>query len=73
MGVVSKIVTLLFTDLNKYLNQFRISKNDTSIPYLSANLVYITKADMPLEIESKIMYSIFQKNPRELTPTFCCM
>ena len=61
---------ITFTDLNKYLNQFRDLKNDTSIPYLSANLVYITKADMPMEIESKIMYSIFQKNPKRANTYF---
>ncbi|MCX6307301.1 MAG: potassium transporter Kup, partial [Bacteroidia bacterium] len=43
---------------------------DTKIPYLSANLVYITKADEPMEIESKIIYSIFRKHPKRANTYF---
>ncbi len=61
---------ITFTDLSKYLNHFRDLKNDSSIPYLSANLVYITKADQPMEIESKIIYSIFRKHPKRANTYF---
>ena len=61
---------ITFTGLHKYLNQFRDLKNDSSIPYISANLVYITKSDKPMEIESKIIYSIFQKHPKRANTYF---
>jgi len=61
---------ITFTNLDKYLNYFRDLKNDASIPYLSANLVYITKADSPMEIESKIIYSIFRKHPKRANTYF---
>ncbi|MDP4278650.1 MAG: KUP/HAK/KT family potassium transporter, partial [Bacteroidota bacterium] len=61
---------ITFTDLTKYLDQFRDLKNDKSIPYLSANLVYITKADHPMMIESKIIYSIFRKHPKRANTYF---
>ena len=59
-----------FTNLENYINQFNDLKNDTSIPYLSANLVYISKATEPIQVESKIMYSIFQKHPKRANTYF---
>lgn len=59
-----------FTDLDNYLDQFKDLKNDTSIPYISANLVYITKSNQPMQIESKIIYSIFQKHPKRANTYF---
>lgn len=59
-----------FTNLDKYLDQFKDLKNDTSIPYISANLVYITKSNQPMQIESKIIYSIFQKHPKRANTYF---
>lgn len=61
---------ITFTHLDNYLDQFRNMKNDSTIPYLSANLVYITKADQTMEIESKIIYSIFQKHPKRANTYF---
>lgn len=61
---------ITFTDLTKYLDLFRDLKKDTSIPYTSSNLVYITKAGEPMEIESKIIYSIFQKHPKRANTYF---
>ena len=61
---------ITFTDLGKYLNQFRDLKNDTSIPYLSVNLVYISKAVEPMQVESKIIYSIFRKHPKRANTYF---
>jgi len=61
---------ITFTNLGKYLDYFRDLKNDSSIPYISANLVYITKADQPMEIESKIIYSIFRKHPKRANTYF---
>ncbi len=61
---------ITFTDMEKYINQFCDLRNDSKIPYLSANLVYITKADKPMEIESKIIYSIFRKHPKRANTYF---
>ncbi len=61
---------ITFTKIDKYLDQFRDLQNDISIPYLSANLVYITKSDKPMVIESKIIYSIFRKHPKRANTYF---
>lgn len=61
---------ITFSDLEPYLNLFRELKADDSIPYLSANLVYITKAENPMQIETKILYSIFRKHPKRANTYF---
>lgn len=61
---------ITFTNLENYLEHFKVLKQDVSIPYISANLVYITKADEPMEIESKIIYSIFRKHPKRANTYF---
>jgi KUP system potassium uptake protein len=38
--------------------------NDVTVPKYSTHLVYLTSANNDDEIESKIMYSIFQKQPK---------
>jgi KUP system potassium uptake protein len=38
--------------------------NDNTVPKYSTHLVYLTSANNTDEIESKIMYSIFQKQPK---------
>ncbi len=61
---------ITFTNLNDHLDMFRDLKTDDSIPYLSSNLVYITKADDPEQVESKIIYSIFNKHPKRANTYF---
>lgn len=61
---------ITFTNLKKYIDQFNDLKNDVTIPYISANLVYITKGNKPLQIESKIIYSIFHKHPKRANTYF---
>jgi len=61
---------ITFTKLSKYLDLFRDLKKDDSIPFLSSNLVYITKAESPMLIESKIIYSIFRKHPKRANTYF---
>ncbi len=53
-----------FSNVNKYLHLFEDLSNDKSIPQIATNLVYITKASEVYLIESKIMYSIFNKQPK---------
>ncbi|MGE5419432.1 MAG: KUP/HAK/KT family potassium transporter [Chloroflexota bacterium] len=53
-----------FTTLDKYLEMFRDLSNDESVPKASTNLVYIIRANRKDQVESKVIYSIFQKQPK---------
>ena len=55
---------ITYVNLNKYKELFSELSKDTSIPKISSNLVYITKANRLKQIESKIIYSIFNKQPK---------
>jgi KUP system potassium uptake protein len=53
-----------FVNIRKDPEIFKELSNDTSIPKIATNLVYISHADRTEQIESKIMYSIFNKHPK---------
>lgn len=53
-----------FSNVNKYQHLFEDLSKDKTIPQIATNLVYIIKANNPHQIESKIMYSIFRKQPK---------
>ena len=53
-----------FTNLNKYIELFKDLSADDSVPKSATNLVYIIKANKPDQVESKIIQSIFQKQPK---------
>ena len=53
-----------FVNVNKDPGIFRELSSDTSVPKIATNLIYITKANRRDQIESKIMYSIFNKQPK---------
>ncbi len=53
-----------FVKLDQYLPMLKELSEDHSIPKYSTNLVYLTSADFPNEIETKIIYSIFNKSPK---------
>lgn len=53
-----------FSNVNKYLHLFEDLSHDETIPRIATNLVYIIKANQLHQIESKIMYSIFNKQPK---------
>jgi KUP system potassium uptake protein len=53
-----------FINLGNYLELFRDIRNDRSIPRLASNLVYIIKANRRDQVESKVIYSIFEKQPK---------
>jgi KUP system potassium uptake protein len=53
-----------FSNVNKYLHLFEDLSRDETIPRIATNLVYIIKANQLYQIESKIMYSIFNKQPK---------
>ncbi len=42
----------------------RIFPADDSVPRTATNLVYIIKANRPDQVESKVIYSIFQRQPK---------
>jgi KUP system potassium uptake protein len=53
-----------FVMLENYHNMLIELSHDMSIPKYATHLVYLTSADNPKHIESKIMYSIFNKQPK---------
>ncbi len=53
-----------FVMLEDYHNMLIELSHDMSIPKYATHLVYLTSADNPKHIESKIMYSIFNKQPK---------
>ncbi|MGB8489526.1 MAG: KUP/HAK/KT family potassium transporter, partial [Bacteroidales bacterium] len=58
----NKYVT--FDKLDRYLEMFKELSKDDSVPKTATNLVYIIKANRPDQVESKVIYSIFQKQPK---------
>ncbi|QHL86521.1 potassium transporter Kup [Nibribacter ruber] len=53
-----------YVPIKDYLEQLRNLRDDTSIPKYTTHLVFMSSADRTSEIESKIIYSIFQKRPK---------
>ncbi|MGY2134844.1 KUP/HAK/KT family potassium transporter [Hymenobacter sp. HD11105] len=53
-----------FVKIEPYINAIKELSNDESIPKYSTHLVFMTSAERNSEIESKIIYSIFQKRPK---------
>ena len=53
-----------FIKLDDYLKILTDLSKDTSIPKYATHLVYLTSANNHEEIESKIIYSILQKQPK---------
>ncbi|HBC78337.1 MAG TPA: potassium transporter Kup [Bacteroidales bacterium] len=55
---------ITFANLNKYTDLFKDLSNDESVPKTATNLVYIIRANRKDQVESKIIFSIFQKQPK---------
>jgi KUP system potassium uptake protein len=55
---------ITFADLNKYLDLFKDLSKDESVPRFATNLVYIIRANKYDQVESKVIYSIFHKQPK---------
>lgn len=55
---------LEFVNLKDYLPQLKQLSEDTSIPKYATHLIYMTSADYGSQVESKIIYSIFNKQPK---------
>jgi len=53
-----------FLNLSDYLDVFRDLRNDKAVPKYATNLVYIIKANRKEQVESKVLFSIFNKQPK---------
>ncbi|SFC14483.1 KUP system potassium uptake protein [Flexibacter flexilis DSM 6793] len=53
-----------YNNLDEYIPQIRELSVDTSVPKYATHLVYMTSANNPREVESKIIYSIFRQRPK---------
>lgn len=53
-----------FSRLEGYVEIFKDIRNDKTIPKIATNLVYIIKANNIDQVESKVIYSIFNKQPK---------
>lgn len=53
-----------FVRLADYYEQLEDLSSDETIAKYSTNLVYLTRADKVSDVEAKIIYSIFNKNPK---------
>jgi KUP system potassium uptake protein len=55
---------ITFADLDKYLDLLSDLSRDESVPRFATNLVYIIRANRSDQVESKVIYSIFMKQPK---------
>lgn len=53
-----------FVDIEQYYDIIKSLSEDQTVPKYASQLVYLTSANFPSEIESKIIYSILQKKPK---------
>jgi KUP system potassium uptake protein len=61
---VIKLRLTEFVNLDKYIPALKELSNDISIPKYATHLIFMSNAAGDNEIESKIIYSIFQKRPK---------
>jgi KUP system potassium uptake protein len=55
---------MVFVKISDYIDILRSLSADQSVPKYATNLVYITKANKKTEIESKIIFSLINKQPK---------
>jgi KUP system potassium uptake protein len=55
---------LRFLPIEQYLDVIKDLRNDVSLPKIATNLVFLTKANRSSDIESKIIMSILNKQPK---------
>jgi KUP system potassium uptake protein len=60
--IKNKYIT--FTPIREHLEMLKELSHDESVPKFATHLVYLTSADNRSEIETKILYSILQKQPK---------
>jgi len=55
---------ITFANLSDYTSLLIDLHNDKSVPMIATNLVYIIKANRMDQVESKVIYSIFKRQPK---------
>lgn len=55
---------ITFINLGDYIELFKDLKKDKTVPKIATNLVYVIKANRQDQVESKVIYSIFKKQPK---------
>jgi KUP system potassium uptake protein len=55
---------ITYSNLDKYLELFKDLSKDDSVPRIATNLVYIIRANRIDQVESKVIFSIFYKQPK---------
>ncbi len=55
---------ITFSKIADYLGIIKELSRDNSVPRTATNLVYLIKANYKDQVESKVIYSIFQKQPK---------
>jgi KUP system potassium uptake protein len=53
-----------FSKLENFIESFKDLTKDETVPKFATNLVYIIKANNKDQVESKVIYSIFNKQPK---------
>ena len=53
-----------FVNIKDYTDMFVDLSKDASVPKTATNLCYIVKANRVDQVESKVIYSIFNKQPK---------
>ncbi len=55
---------LEFVNVKDYMPLLKELSNDSSVPKYASHLIYLTSADYPSQMEAKVFYSIFNKQPK---------
>jgi KUP system potassium uptake protein len=55
---------ITFINLGECIELFKDLRKDKTVPKIATNLVYIIKANNQDQVESKVIYSIFKKQPK---------
>jgi len=55
---------ITFINLADYYELFKELREDKTVPKIATNLAYIIKANRQDQVESKVIYSIFKKQPK---------
>lgn len=63
-GRIIKKQFTLFYPISNFTKLFKDIQKDNTLPRYASNLVYITRAELPTDVERKIIYSIFNKQPK---------
>ncbi|WP_297596087.1 KUP/HAK/KT family potassium transporter [uncultured Cetobacterium sp.] len=56
---------LKFVNLSDYKKNFDMLKNDSEVPLYAGNVVYLTKSKYWNQVEPKVIYSIFNNDPKK--------